>query len=191
MSTLESRQECQRLLNLHPMFLECKASRIDRGAEVVEIALINSDGSALLEELVRPKQEIDPEMAKVHGITNKIAQIAPPWTEIWQPVKTLLQGRIVGVFDLDSRLEWIRQSNANHYLRWEFNQADFFCIQKFHAEYHHEWDRSTNNFRRFGLEEAAELVGLPSEPQASHRRALEDARLARAILLVMAGWKVN
>jgi DNA polymerase III epsilon subunit-like protein len=191
MSTLEMRQECQRLLNLRPMFLECKASSSGPQAEVVEIALIESDGSTLLDELVRPKRDIDPVMTKVHGISNEIAQHAVPWVEIWSQAKKLISGRLIGIFGLEAQVGWMRHSHTTGFLRWDSDPANFFCIQKLHAEYQNDWDRSTNNFRRFQLEEAAELVGLPSEPEALHRRALEDARLVRAILLVMAGWKVN
>lgn len=191
MSTLEIRQECQRLLHLEPLFLECKASRMGAEGEVVELALIGSDGSLLLDELVCPKRDIDPQMSKEHGITNQIAQYAQPWGEVWMQAKKLISGRMLGVYDLEKQLSWMRQSHTTGYLRWDADPAKFFCIQKLHAEYQHEWERSTNNYRRFRLEEAAELVGLPSDPQAMHRRALEDARLARAILLVMAGWKVN
>jgi len=191
MSTLEMRQECQRMLNLQPLFLECKASRIGPEAEVVEFALIESDGSALLDELVRPKREIDPEMTKVHGISNDIARYAPPWGDVWSQAKKLISGRMIGVFELEARLSWMRHSHTTGFLRWDPDPAKFFCIQKLHAEYHNDWDRSKNNYRLFQLEEAAELVGLPSDPQTFHRRALEDARLARGILLAMAGWKVN
>lgn len=191
MSTLEMRQECQRLLTLRPLFLECKASQSGPGAEVVEIALVESDGTCLLDELVRPKQEIDPAMTEVHGITNKIAQYAAPWGDVWTKAQKMLYGRLVGVYELETRLDCMRQSHINYYLRWDLDPVKFFCIQKVHAEYQSDWDRSTNNFLSYGLEEAAELVGLPSEPLALHRRALEDARLARALLLAMAGWKIT
>ena len=191
MSTLEMRQECHRLLNLRPLFLECKASRSGPEAEVVEFALIDSDGSALIDELVRPRREIDPDMTKVHGISNEIAQHAPLWSDVWSQVKMMISGRRIGVFDLEARMRLMRQSHTTGFLRWDPDPADFFCIQKLHAEYQNEWDRSTNTYRLFGLVEAAELVGLPSGPESLHRRALEDAQLARAILLVMAGWKVS
>lgn len=190
MSTLEMRQECQRLLTLKPLFLECKASQNGPEAEVIEIALIDSDGSLLLDELVRSKGAIDPELTKVHGINTDIAQLATPWADVWSQAKKLLSLRMCALFALDERLSWMRRSHTLSYLRWEIDPAKFFCIQKLHAEYQSEWDRSTNAYRRFSLEKAAELVGLPSEPQTFHRRALEDARLARAILLAMAGWKV-
>jgi DNA polymerase III epsilon subunit-like protein len=191
MSTLEMRQECQRLLNLRPLFMECKASRRDSDGEVVELSLLDSDGSILVEEFARPKHEIEPAMSELHGITNDIARIAAPWAEVWPPVNKLLIGRLVGVFDLQTQLDWMRQSHINNYLRWDVNPANFFSIQKLHAEYQNEWDRAANSFRTFQLEEAATLVGLPSEPQTSHRRASEDARLARMILLIMAGWRVQ
>lgn len=191
MSTLEIRFECQRLLGLRPLFLECKANQIGHKAEVVEIAVIDSDGSSLLDELVCPTGEIDHIMVAVHGITNEIAQTASSWKDIWSEAKTIISGRTVGVFGLDMQLEWMSHSHKSSFLPWDFDLSDFFNVQKLHSEFHHDWDRAFNTYRRYTLEEAAELVGLPSEPQTLHRRALEDARLTRSILLAMAGWKVN
>lgn len=191
MSTLDMQQECQRLLHMQPMYLECKPNSMGPQGEVVELALIDSNGSKLLDELVHPKRDIDPKMTKIHGISNDIAQHALPWAEVWSQTKKLIGGRMVGVFDMDQRLSWMRQSHTTGFLRWDADPAKFFCIQKLHSHYQNDWDRSINNYRLFQLEEAAELVGLPSAPQTFHRRALEDALLARAILLVMAGWKAN
>lgn len=191
MSTLQIRYECHRLLNLRPVFLEFHATKNGPDAEVVEIGIIDSDSTVLMDELVRPKGEIDPAMTAVHGITNEIAKYATPWVDIWAKAEKLLSKRVVGVFHLEMRLDWMRKSHALNFLRWDPDLSNFFSIQKLHAEYKNDWNREANNFRTFDLEEAAEMVGLPSEPQTLHRRALEDARLARAILLAMAGWKVN
>lgn len=189
MSSLELMQECQRLLNLRPVFLECKPSRLEPQAEVVELALIDTDGSILLDELVRPKRRIKLAAIEVHGITNEVAQQAPPWKEVWTKADKLIYGRSVGVFSLEAQLNWIMQCNHSDFLRWNHNPALFFCIQKLHTQHQSSWQRATNTYRTYSLEKAATLLGLPSEPSAYRRRALEDARLARQILLAMAGWR--
>jgi DNA polymerase III epsilon subunit-like protein len=191
MSTLELRQECQRLLNLRPVFLECKPSRLEPQAEVVELALIDSDGSLILDELVRPKRRIKLAAVEVHGITNEIAKQAQPWTECWPKVDRLIYGRLVGIFGRELQLGWLTQSVRADFLRWNHDPEHFFCIQKVHAEFQAEWDPATRAFRTYTLENAATLTGLNPEPSEYRRRALEDARLARAIMLVMAGWVVQ
>ena len=189
MSSLELMQECQRLLNLRPLFLECKPSRLEPQAEIVELALIDTDGGILLDDLVRPKRRIKLSAIEVHGITNEVARQAPPWVEIWEKADKLIHGRTVGVYGLETQLSWIMQCNRSDFLRWSHDPKHFFCIQKLHSTHQSVWQRSTNTYRSYSLEKAATLLGLPSEPSAYRRRALEDARLARNILLVMAGWK--
>jgi DNA polymerase-3 subunit epsilon len=189
-SYLEVQQEAQRLLQLRPLFMECKPSGDWEGAEIVEMAIIDTDGQELLDALVGPKGAVRPEAEEMYGITEFVAKTAPPWSEVWPVAEKLLRGRNVGVFGLEQTLRWMRESHQQRFLRWDLETEAYFCIQKLHALYQGEPDSQTGTYRLFSLPEAAVLVGLDAEPVHS-RRALDDARLARRILGAMAGWKVD
>jgi hypothetical protein len=189
-SYLEIQQEAQRLLQLRPLYLECKPSGDWEAEEVIEIEIIESDGVGLLDALVGPKGVVRLEAEKKYGISQYVIKTAPPWGEVWPTAEKLLRGRSVGVFGLEQTLKWIRESHQQRFLRWDVETDHYFCIQKLHALYQGELDSRTGMYRTYELPEAATLMGLDAEPVQS-RRALDDARLARRILGTIAGWKVD
>lgn len=189
-SYLEIQQEAQRLLQLRPVYVECKASGSHLASEVVEIAVIEHDGGLLLDELVRPKGRIEVQASRQHGITPDVARLAPPWPEVWSKVRPVLEGRMIGIYGLEQTLALMQRSHRRTHLRWEMNTADFFCIMKLHSLFAGQLDERAHAYRTFPLEQAAESLGLDAELFRS-RRALDDARLVRAVLMALAGWKIR
>ena len=54
MSLLETQLETRNLLQQRPVFLHCKTTGAAELSEVVEIAILDSAGSPLADELVKP-----------------------------------------------------------------------------------------------------------------------------------------
>jgi DNA polymerase III epsilon subunit-like protein len=187
-SRLEIMQEAQRLLQLNPIYLDTETTGTGSHAEIIEIAVIDSDGSILADELVRPKGYIDPEAQRVHNIPPEVIRMAPSWPEVWPKVRLILQDRMVGVYNSEFDLRLLRQSHQRSWLRWDLDEHQFFCIMKLFAAFNGDWDRKRNSYRWLSLEEAALRSGL--ELSTLHRAA-DDARLARAVLHAIAGWKLN
>ncbi len=60
MSLLEVQLEARNLLQLRPLFLHSKTTGAAEQSEVVEIAILDSAGMPLADELVKPKRHIRP-----------------------------------------------------------------------------------------------------------------------------------
>ena len=188
MGTLDIMLQCQQVLLGRPIYLACQFSSFDAQAEIVEIAILDTDESVLLDELVRPRGPIAAEAAAQHGITAERVRTAPGWGEVWPKVKAALVKRTVGVYDQAFYLQALRLAHQRNYLRANVNEEQFFCIQQLFASYKAERDRRTDSYRTFTLLEAAGHLGLDTETPFG-RRAADDARFMRAILLIMAAWK--
>jgi DNA polymerase III epsilon subunit-like protein len=190
MGYLELQHEAQNLLQLYPVFLHSKTTGAGALSEVVEIAILNSGGTPLAEELVRPKRHIRPAATLEHGISDEMVRAAPDWLEVLPRVRTCLAGQQVCTYDPATEIQALKNSYENSRQRWDLDSAIFISLKDLCARYKNEWDARSASFRTFSLEEAVQLLGVEVELIGS-RRAREDAWLMRALLLAIAGWKVR
>lgn len=189
MSLLEIQLEARNLLQLRPFFMHCKTTGAGEFSEVVEIAILDSAGIPLVDELVKPKRHIRPNASEEHGITDEMINFAPRWAEILPNVEEVLAGKKVCVYDLVGELQALKNSHRNNHNRWVFDDEHFYSLMDLFSRYKNERDPHSGALLNYTLEQAAQQVGVDIEIIA-YRRAHEDAWLMRAILLAIAGWKV-
>ena len=173
-------------LALRPVYLDPDTTGLDPRSEIVEIAVLDHDGSVLVDTLIKPTGAVPAEATRVHGITNAMVALAPAWKEAWPPVAAALQGRVVGIYNMDYDRRLMRQTHRQNGMRWSSPKAEFFCIMEAYAQFYGKWDPRRGAYRYQRLEEAGWQcqISLPN----SHR-ARADAELARAVLLTMANSK--
>jgi DNA polymerase-3 subunit epsilon len=189
MTLLETQLEARNLLQQSPLFLHSKTTGALELSEVVEIAILDSSGKPLVDELVKPKRHIRPNATEEHGVTDDMVETAPRWAEILPRVEEVLVGKKVCVYDHESELQALYNSYNNINQRWVFDLNNFYSLMDLVSRYKNERDPRTGAFLTYSLEEAARMVGIDIEIIA-FRRAHEDAWLMRAILFAIAGWKV-
>lgn len=189
MSLLDSQLEARNLLQTRPYFLHCKTTDAGDQSEVVEIAILDSAGTALLDELVKPKRHIRPSGTIEHGITDDMVTSAPKWAEVLPKIEELLVGKKVCVYDRSSELIALKNSHQNNHNRWVFDDDAFYGLMDLFSRYKNERDLRSGALRIYSLAEAIKLLGIDIEIIA-YRRAREDAWLLHAMLLAIAGWKV-
>lgn len=160
-----------------PIFLDTETTGLDPRDQIVEIAVVDSDGAVLFESLVRPTVRIPPDVIRIHGITDKMVADAPTWLEMWSELERLLAGRLVGIYNADFDLRMMRQSHLAHGLTFPDGIFNNFCIMKLYAEYYGA-PGSYGGPRWQKLEHAARQCGIPL---LNTHRALDDALLAKAV----------
>lgn len=177
-------QTAQSLLQARPVYLDTETTGLDGAAEVIEICLLDTDGSPLVHTLVRPRRPIPPDATRIHGVTNEMVALAPTWPEIWPQVEEALRGRLVGIYNAEFDLRILRATHACYQMRWPSSLFKSFCIMELYAQYYGQWNPRHRSYRWQSLAEAGRQCGL-SLPNA--HRAQADALLARALLEYMAG----
>lgn len=182
MSTTAAIARARQLLADRPLFLDTETTGLDPRAEIVEIALVDHDGSLVLESLIRPTRRIPRDATLVHGISNEMVADAPTWADLWPQVQALLIGRRVGIYNAEFDLRMIAQSHAAHRVIDRAAGSSAVCIMKLYAEFFGERS-SYGDYRWQSLDKAARQCGI--DLPNSHRAAA-DARLARAVLAHMA-----
>jgi len=189
MSLLDVQLEARNLLQLNPLFLHSKTTGAAEQSEVVEIAILDTAGMPLADELVKPKRHIRPTATQVHGITDEMVDSAPKWSEILPMIEELLVGKMVCIYDPGSEMLALRNSYQNYHNRYVLDDNNFISLMDIFSRYKNERDPRSGAFLTYELEEAARLLGLDIEI-IGYRRARDDAWLLRAILVTIAGWKI-
>lgn len=189
MSLLDTQLEARNLLQLRPVFVHCKTTGAAELSEVVEIAILDTAGMPLADELVRPKRHIRRSASLVHGLSDDKVNLAAKWSEVLPKIEELLVGKKICVYDRESELQALKNSYQNNHNRWAFNDDDFVSLMDLFSRYKNERNPRNGTLRAYSLEEASQAFGIDIEIIA-FRRARDDAWLMRAMLLAIAGWKV-
>ncbi len=169
----------------NPVYLDTETTGTSPTSEIIEIAVVDHDGSLLFESRVKPRGGMDPEAVRVHGITLDQLQTAPGWAEVWPHAEAVLAGRRVGTYNSEFDLRMIQQSHLRNWITQRFTGDHFFCIMKLYARFYGERDPRSRSFRYQTLDQAGKQCHIQL-PNSHHAR--EDALLARALLEYMANW---
>jgi len=176
-------QQAQQLLTQEPIYLDTETTGVRSDAEIVEISIIDHDGSVLLDTLVRPRGPIPADAARIHGINDNMVADASTWDQLWPEIEALLVGRSIGIYNASFDLRLMEQSHRVANLPLLANPLNSFCIMKLYAKFHGEWDTYRQNYRWQSLDKAQRYCNIPL---INSHRAKDDALLARAVLHHMA-----
>ncbi|MBC8505848.1 MAG: 3'-5' exonuclease [Anaerolineales bacterium] len=179
----EAIQQAQEYLAKKPVYLDTETTGLDPMAEILEISIVDHDGNILVNTLVKPRGKIDPGASRVHGITEEMLAEAQGWDVVWPQVDTALNGRYVGIYNLDFDVRMMQQSHQRNWMQWGQPQIDFFCIMNLYAQFYGQWNSRHGNYRWQSLDNARRQCGL-NLPNT--HRAFDDTLLARAVLQYMA-----
>ncbi len=178
-------EKAKRLIERNPVVFDTETTGLGRNAEIIEIAAMDMDGNVLVDSYVKPRGIIPNEATAVHGIVLGDLSDAPTFDILWKgALEELFRRRVVSAYNVDFDMKMIRQSLRIYGLHLG-RGIETVCIMKMFAEYRGEWDSRNNHYKWYSLENAARYFGLDI-PKGLHR-AMADTRLARLVLLNMAG----
>lgn len=171
-------ETAQKVLNARPVYLDTETTGLARTDEIIEISIVDDDGSVLFESLVRPSHPIPPDSTRVHGITDSRVANASPWPAVWPQVRSVLFGRLVVIYNEEFDLRMMQQSHARYRLPWK-DRFNTFDLMKLYAEFRGEWDSYRRAYRYHSLAKAGRQCNI-SLPNA--HRSTADTLLTRALL---------
>lgn len=149
-----------------PIFIDTETTGLNHDGtdEVLDIAIVDSDGTTLLNTLVRPVRHTTwPTAQAVHGISPQDVANAPTWESVLPKIAAICTGRTVVFY--------------NATFDTSFFPADFFatvvCAMRRYSELNY------NCIGWVKLSDAAAASGYSA--QGKYHRALEDALACRHI----------
>jgi DNA polymerase-3 subunit epsilon len=161
------------------VYLDTETTGFGAQAEIVEIAILGSDGTVLLDTLVRPAGPIPHAATLIHGIDDGLVAHAPHWPEVCPLVADVLYDRRVIVYNAAFDLGMVNQANqrcgaATYPATWE-------CAMLRYAAFAGEWNQKYGNYRWHKLDVALAAFG----GTRSGHRAAADAQACRQVVLGM------
>ena len=166
-----------------PIYLDTETTGLTRSDEIVEISVIDYDGSVLFSQLIKPSQPIPKEAERIHGITNAMVASAQSWPLVWMQLRPIVYGRLIGVYNQEFDSRMMVQSHQRYRLPWR-EKLEFVDVLKLFSEFRGEYDPVHSSYRLFKLAEAGQFFNI-SLPNA--HRSTADALLTRAVLHSIAG----
>ena len=180
-------------LSQKPLFLDTETTGLKDWDEVCEVAVVDHDGAALMNTLIRPTRPISRSAANVHGISDAMVSRSPSFKDIWPTLRELVTGRLVVIYNLDYDLPRLIQSARANRIDTQWlaqaltREPGWHCAMKLYAQFYGEWDRYRGQYRWQKLGDAAGQcrIQLPRDLHRAHA----DADLARRVVMHMANAK--
>ena len=164
------------------LILDTETTGLDRRAEVIEVALINTRGEDLLHRLALPQGSIPREASRIHGLTKvKLKQLgAGNWTELHTDLTPFLEeSELVLVYNADFDRRMLKQTCARHDLH--LPAVSWRCV----LNDYRDWRRRETGARRGNRLHQAYRRECAEKLDQQHR-ALSDCHMVLALMRAVA-----
>ena len=161
-----------------------------RDAEIIQIAIISSNGEVLLDTLIKPIRPIPQDAIRIHGITNEMVADKLGIMYFYDQIRQLLSGRNVIVFNVayDKQILYDSLQIANiQEVNWD-QESKWFCAMEAFSELKGEWNAKRKSYKWQSLSKACDYYNLPI---IDAHNALGDCLLTLQVCKSMIGVNVS
>lgn len=92
------------------VILDTETTGLSRDAQIVQLAILASNGQVLLDSLVKPTIPIEHQATEIHQITNEMVATAPSIDGLLLPLLQAIADKDLVIYNADFDLRLIRQS---------------------------------------------------------------------------------
>lgn len=157
---------------------DTETTGIDESDEIIQIGVVDHTGAVVLDQFIKPTQPI--RNTRHHGITDEMVQDAPGFPEVYEQIRTALEGKRAVAYNYEYDRRMLDQVCRKHGLPLLDWQPGEHCAMHQYAAFHGEWNDYHGNYRWKKLAEAVAALGLTFEGDA-HNAAV-DARATLAVI---------
>ncbi len=163
------------IIQRHPLILDTETTGLDPAKdEILELALVELDGTVVLNTLIQCRGIIPDDAIAVHGITNEMLHGQPTFPDLWQQLLPFLSRPLV-IYNTAYDIPMLAYGALRYGLH--MSRPDAHCLMCRYTEYR---VGSTGSYQR--LETACREFGI----EIGTHRALTDAQATRQVLLHLA-----
>lgn len=160
--------------------LDTETTGLGPNAEIVSIAIVDAQGTPLLDTLVKPVDPIPASATAIHGITDEMVKDAPSWADVAPRVLDLIFNRPLFIYNAEFDMGMLEHSSRrwNLHIPW-WSSARVFCAMQAYAAEYGEWSDYFDDYRWVKLGHACAQHHIPTD--AAHG-ALGDAQMTAALI---------
>ena len=185
-NTRQSSTASRIMLGHNLLILDTETTGLGADAEIIEVGIIDHQGSVVFESLIKPRESIPKAATAIHGISNADVAQAPTWAEVHAQVCGIIGGMDVAIYNAAYDVRLLQQTAKLYgvtippYRPW--------CAMLEYAQWWGEWDDYRESYQWQRLSNAAQQCGinLPTDSQA--HRAIYDCRMTLEVMRTIAGY---
>lgn len=179
-------ERAKKIIAYDPIFIDTETTGFSPDDVVIEVGIVDLSGQTLFESFIKPSIPIPPDSTAIHHITDQMIADAPGWKDIWDELRSVMEGRFVGMYNSDFDLRLMKQTHSRYWLDWPLDDKYFFCVMKLYAAFYGETGKFGRTFRFHKLEAAGAACGIPLP---NSHRAVDDALLTAELFKYIANYK--
>ncbi len=170
------------LLEKRPLVLDTETNGLEACHEVIELALVEIDGTVVLNTLLQCQGEIPIEATRIHGITKATLSSAPTFPEVWASFQPY-QNREIIIYNAAFDIPLLAQTAERYQMTLPRLKSHCLMIQYLtHVAGVQKNESPRESYR--SLETACHHFGVA----VGGHRALSDAQAAREVVCHLAEW---
>lgn len=165
--------------------LDTETTGLNAADEIVDVAVISSDGSPLLNTLIKPTRRTISRVATgIHGITLDMVASSPMFDDVYSQLLDAVRGKKVLIYNSQFDLQLMRQSlgNSPRYAHFLEAVTGVDCAMTYFSQFYGDWSDWHGSFTWKSLSTACRYFGLP----VPNHRALGDCLATLAVVKAMA-----
>ena len=116
-------------------------------AEIVEIAIVDSQGSSVLDTLIKPTISIPKDATLIHGITNEMVADSPNFPSVYPRIVAALENKDVVIYNADFDIHILKYCCNLHKLPLlEINKRSH-CLMLWYSQWVGNYSKYWNSYR--------------------------------------------
>lgn len=151
------------------VILDTETTGLKRG-QICQIAVIEPNGNAYFDLLLKPTISIPLDATRIHGITNEMVKDAATWPIFAPNLLKYLSGKEVIVYNATYDRSMMHQS-AEAYnmpkIDWKAH-AHFICAMQAYAEFYGDWNSYRGSYRWHKLTQACWQQDIDTSGYQAH-----------------------
>jgi len=177
---LDPRQWARQMQERRALVLDTETTGLEASHEVIELALVELDGTVALNTLIACQGTVPAEATNIHGISKAMLANAPTFSAVWAQLTPYLDRDII-IFNARFDIPMLKQTAERYSITLPRLHSHCLMIQYF--EYATGARRGgTGRDNYYSLDATCQHFNIPT----GGHRALPDAQAAREVLLHMA-----
>ncbi len=169
------------ILAKNPIYLDTETTGTGKKDEIISIGIVDTDGTVLLDTLVKPTIPISPSSTCIHGITDADVANAPTFAEVTPTLRATVKKRDVVIYNTGFDIRMLIQSARANHIRRVFIPK-MHCAMKIYSKFYGEQNHCSYHWHK--LSNAALYCQIPV-PDNLHD-AVVDSQLTRQVFNYMA-----
>ncbi|MEG4197327.1 3'-5' exonuclease [Microcoleus sp. Pol12A5] len=140
------------------VILDTETTGLD-DAEMVEIAVINPLGEAVLNTFIKPTIPIPVEVTEVHGISDEMVADAPSFLEVYPRIVEVLKDKRILIYNAEFDIKILNYCCYLHGLSILNLKQRSECLMEWTAQWRGDWSNYYKNYRYFPLNGGHRALG--------------------------------